>query len=216
MILAINGKPNSGKDLVGFAIRFCLFKQFVNEQIKDKEDIDYILAQYSFTKALEDEYHTKVQLSRVFSLNNFEIKKFADLPNKMYFKLTNVNYSNSERDIKEKHRPQFRKFAENIKEIFGQDIWTKQLLNNYTERYNWVITDLRFPVEYNEVKKYNGKTIKIIGKEIEDNHYVENSLDNVNDWDYLLDNSGDYEHLFSNVEKMLNELNIKPQLRLFS
>ena len=88
--------------------------------------------------------------------NNFEIKKFSQKVNDSYKIITGVDFLKINRSEKEIHREKFIKYAENVKKIFGENVWAKALLKDYSNNFtdNWIITDLRFQVEKNLIKNY--------------------------------------------------------------
>ena len=74
---------------------------------------------------------------------------------------------------------------------------------------HWLITDIRFPNEYESVKDRNGIVIKVI-RDIEipkHEHESETALDSYR-FDYVIDNSKDINHLISKVETLLKDLKI--------
>ncbi len=145
MIISISGNKGAGKDYVGKIIQILtLFPE-----------IDVESAQKMMKKALSN--------------NIFEIKKWAEIPNKAFKTITGIDYSNLPRSTKEIVRPDFIKFANvECKRMFGEDIWVRRLLEQYVERKfsdrlalrkgygvtysdlkpNWVITDTRLSVEF--------------------------------------------------------------------
>lgn len=86
---------------------------------------------------------------------------------------------------------------------------------------NWIITDLRFPNEYEAVKQRGGITIRVNRYNstcvcVDDSsldcltpcsrkpqHESEVALDHVTDWDYVIDNSGTIEELVEKVRTIL-------------
>lgn len=82
----------------------------------------------------------------------YSIKKFAGVTNEVFTIITGKNYSKTSGEEKEFLRPRFSQFAETMKDIFGLNIWAKGLLNKRTEKSNnWIITDLRFAEELQEL-----------------------------------------------------------------
>jgi hypothetical protein len=91
---------------------------------------------------------------------------------------------------------------------------TEDLLEEWEEgEYpNWIITDLRFPNEYEAIKSREGITIRVVRpddkKVSSDLHPSETALDN-HQFDYEIVNDGTIEDLIDKVEKMLNHFNLK-------
>lgn len=73
---------------------------------------------------------------------------------------------------------------------------------------NWIITDVRFPNELKAIKDRNGITIRVERPNlIENNHLSETSLDSAN-FDFIINNDKNIEHLINEVKKILEKLNI--------
>lgn len=170
MIISISGNKGAGKDYAGRIIQILsLFpKMETNTVVKN--------------------------INKKFSNNIFEIKKWAESPNKMFKFVTGIDYSNLDREDKELYRPLFIDFADNhMKKCFGEDVWVKHLINQYkpTKRDNniyskreltnfspfdgemkfypnWIITDTRLPLEFeclNESPQIDVLFIRIFGKD---------------------------------------------------
>jgi len=105
------------------------------------------------------------------------------------------------------------------------DIWVKSLMSDYKIVADlllegevrivreedliypdWIITDMRFPNEFEAVKAKGGITIKI-NRNVQQNpkiklHYSEFALDK-HKFDYIIDNNGTIEQLIQKVKKIL-------------
>ena len=89
-----------------------------------------------------------------------------------------------------------------------QDIWVETVFNRYNSSHNQnlVITDVRFPNEYNAIKKRGGILIRIERHNtyrIE--HESETSLDTY-PFDYVIENNGTIEELKEKVKKIINKI----------
>ena len=80
---------------------------------------------------------------------------------------------------------------------------------------NIVVTDVRVPTEYEVFKKAGAVAIRVEaaretrakrGELIGENDITEVGLDNVQDWDYIIDNNGSYEKLVWQVESIVKQL----------
>jgi len=73
----------------------------------------------------------------------------------------------------------------------------------------WIITDLRFPNEFESIKKRNGITIRVTTDRVGEasGHESETALDD-HDFDYVIDNSGTYEDLIDKVSEILRKENL--------
>jgi len=98
---------------------------------------------------------------------------------------------------------------------------TAILGNKVTLKSQWIITDMRFPNEYEAVKQRGGITIRVNRYNstcvcVDDSsldcltpcsrkpqHESEVALDHVTDWDYVIDNSGTIEELVEKVRTIL-------------
>ena len=86
------------------------------------------------------------------------------------------------------------------------NIWVNTLFNRYDKNTNLLITDLRFPNEYDEIKKRGGIVIRINrSNENSSNHISECALDNHN-FDYVINNDRTLEYLKTNVLNIINDI----------
>jgi hypothetical protein len=53
------------------------------------------------------------------------------------------------------------KVAELLKQNISDSIWCDVLFNQYTDNSLWIVSDLRFPYEYEAVKSRGGIVIKV-------------------------------------------------------
>ena len=103
---------------------------------------------------------------------------------------------------------------------FNPDIWVKLALydkENHTRLYmpdeRVAFTDLRFENEADEIRNLGGKVIRIdravAGLEGEaGTHASENGLNDYPHWDYILDNNGNLQELYDNVDALMDDLGI--------
>ena len=92
------------------------------------------------------------------------------------------------------------------------DYW----LNKIIERAgNIIVTDVRVPHEYQVFKNAGAISIRIEasrevrmtrGNLIGEDDITEVGLDNVTDWNYVIDNNSDYEELKKNVLRIVKEI----------
>lgn len=93
------------------------------------------------------------------------------------------------------------------------DYWLEKII---AQVGNIVVTDVRIKHEYEIFKKAGAITIRVEadrniresrgGKLIGENDVTEVDLDNIQDWDFVIDNNKDYETLKSNVLKIVEKL----------
>ena len=100
--------------------------------------------------------------------------------------------------------------------------WGRQQSPNYwlekiiEQEGNIVVTDVRIKHEYNIFKNAGAITIRVEanrdiresrgGKLIGDNDVTEVDLDDIQDWDFLIDNNKDYETLRKEVLKIVEKI----------
>lgn len=232
MLIAINGRKQSGKDTVGKIIQYLTsFPSGTNEDV-----IKYL-------NASQGDY----QIPKVFT-----IKKFADklkdiiciLINCTREQLEDESFKNTElseewwywkenitgkivKPFKEKEINDFilvKPTPRFLLQFIGTDllrnqlhpeIWVNSLMNKYfcvqsdlapngIDCPNWIITDVRFLNEMEAVKKRDGITIRV-NRDLEkskDEHESETELDNV-EFDYVIDNNGTIKELIEKVRQIL-------------
>ena len=93
------------------------------------------------------------------------------------------------------------------------DYWLKKIIE---QEGNIVVTDVRIKHEYNTFKNAGAISIRVEadraireargGKLIGEEDVTEVDLDNIQDWDFLIDNNKDYETLRKNVLKVVEKL----------
>lgn len=72
---------------------------------------------------------------------------------------------------------------------------------------NWIITDVRFPNEVKAIKSRGGIIIRVNREtNVIDMHASETSLDDYEEFDYIVDNNGSLEDLRKKVVKIYDEL----------
>ena len=211
IIIALSGKLNSGKDTVGSIIQYLVSEP---NRIKTGYDISY----NDFVNEAWNEE----------SLSGFKIKKFATKLKKRIAITWGIKISDLEnREFKESMSPlgiTWRKLmqleGEKMREI-DEDYWVKALMNSISN--NCIITDLRFPNEAKAIKEKNGIAIRInrpckecnnLNKHKLDcnigrfEHISETSLDDYNDWEYIIDNDRGIEELILKMKVILIKENI--------
>ena len=115
----------------------------------------------------------------------------------------------------EKNKPQYRQDLINLGN-WGRaqdpDYWLNKIIE---QDGNIIVTDVRVPHEYEVFKKAGAIAIRVEasretrltrGELIGETDVTETGLDNIKDWDYIIDNNADYENLKIQVEKIINEL----------
>lgn len=88
------------------------------------------------------------------------------------------------------------------------DYWIKKVL---TEKGNIIISDLRLKYELKTFKKQGAISVRVEsdreerakrGHIVHENDLTETELDNITDWDFVIENNSDLETLEKNVKKV--------------
>ena len=127
-----------------------------------------------------------------------------------YGKEKNLSYEEIE-----KNKPLYRQDLINLGNWGREqdpDYWLKKILE---QEGNIIVTDVRVPHEYEVFKNAGAITIRVEatretrsqrGTLIGENDITETGLDNIEDWDYVIDNNEDYETLKNKVKKIIQEI----------
>lgn len=128
-----------------------------------------------------------------------------------YGKLNNVTYEEIE-----ENKPKYRQGLidlGNWGRAQDKDYWLKKII---AQEGNIVVTDVRIKHEYELFKSAGAISIRIEadrklresrgGKLIGENDVTEVDLDDIQDWDYIIDNNKDYKTLKKNVLKIVQEI----------
>ena len=94
------------------------------------------------------------------------------------------------------------------------DYWIQKIIE---QEGSIVVTDVRIKHEYEVFKKAGAISIRIEadrnireqrgGKLVGENDVTEVDLDNIRDWDFLVDNNKDYETLKTNILRIVQKIN---------
>lgn len=179
MIIALTGNNGVGKDTVAGIIQTML---------NNKIFLGYIIEQKDYLK----------------NEPLWEIKKFADLPNELYTRITNVKFLSLPSTNKEIERERFINFCQKNKEVFGRYVWVDSLMRDYTKEKKWIISDLRFYEEYLTLDTKNTTFVRITrngynnGTKVLDPHEMH----------FTIENNGDMIDLKDKVRDILNQLEL--------
>lgn len=92
------------------------------------------------------------------------------------------------------------------------DYWLQKIIE---QDGNIVVTDVRIPHEYDVFKKAGAISIRIEatrdvrasrGQLIGEDDITEVGLDNITDWDYVIENNTTYEYLKTQVSKVIKDI----------
>ena len=94
------------------------------------------------------------------------------------------------------------------------DYWLKKIIE---QEGNIIVTDVRVPHEYKVFKNAGAIAIRVEtsrtlreqrgGELIGENDITEIGLDNITDWNYIIDNNSNYDNLKVQVEKIIADMN---------
>lgn len=115
----------------------------------------------------------------------------------------------------EKNKPLYRQDLINLGN-WGRaqdpDYWLKKIIK---QDGNIMVTDVRVPHEYEVFKKAGAITIRVEasrdtrasrGELVGENDITEIGLDNIKDWDYIIENNSDYETLKEKVYAIIQKI----------
>ncbi len=115
----------------------------------------------------------------------------------------------------EKNKPLYRQDLINLGN-WGRaqdpDYWLKKVVE---QDGNIMVTDVRVPHEYEVFKKAGAITIRVEasrdtrasrGELVGENDITEIGLDNIKDWDYIVENNSDYETLKEKVFAIIKKI----------
>lgn len=128
-------------------------------------------------------------------------------------KLTYAKQKGITYDEIEKNKSQYRQDLINLGN-WGRsqspDYWLEKII---AQDGNIIVTDVRIPHEYEIFKSAGAITIRIEasrktrasrGTLIGEDDITEVGLDNIKNWDFVIDNNSDYETLKTNVNKIID------------
>ena len=128
-----------------------------------------------------------------------------------YAKKNNITYEEIEAN-KPKYRQGLIDLG-NWGRSINPDYWLEKIV---AQEGNIVVTDVRIKHEYEAFKNAGAISIRVEapreireargGKLVGENDITEVDLDNIPDWDFVIDNSKDYETLKTNVLKIVEKL----------
>ena len=142
---------------------------------------------------------------------SFKRCAMGDIIKLEYGKLHNITYEEIEAN-KPKYRQGLIDLG-NWGRSQSQDYWLEKII---AQEGNIVVTDVRIKHEYELFKSAGAISIRLEvdrdtreargGKLVGEDDVTEVDLDNIRDWNYIIDNNRDYETLKQNVLKIVQEL----------
>jgi len=180
MIISLSGHISSGKDTSGL---------YIQEKLINLTNQSFIIMK--FADALKQMVSIVLDIP-VRELENSNIKN-------MYLPL----WGKTVREF-------MYEFATDCCRKYNPDFWLNILRNKYDpQKSNWIITDMRFPNEYNWIQKENGWLIRIDRPNVPViDHISETALDYF-EFPYLIYNNYDYTNLYNQLDLVINDILIK-------
>lgn len=95
------------------------------------------------------------------------------------------------------------------------DFWLNTIIEY---KGNTIVTDIRMKHELDVFRSFGAFTVRVEATEearskrgmlVSGNDTTETELDNITDWDYIIDNSGSYESLEENVNQLIKAIEQK-------
>ena len=146
------------------------------------------------------------------AMPDFKRCAMGDIIKIEYGRLNNVTFEEIEAN-----KPKYRQGLIDLGNWGGRqspDYWLDKII---AQDGNIVVTDVRIKHEYEVFKAAGAISIRVEtsrelretrgGKLVGEDDVTEVDLDDIQDWDFLLDNNKDYETLKKNVLKIVEQLN---------
>lgn len=163
-------------------------------------------------------------IQELFPEMNFEIKKYAGKLKQIASLLTGIEQSNFEsQEFKKTYlgdewgmtvRDLLQRLGtEAMRNGLHENVWVNALFSTFNNQSNWIVTDVRFPNEYEAIKNLGGVLIRITrpGTDI-GTHISETALDDF-EFDIEIANNGTIEDLREKLHHVIlylheNSLNL--------
>ena len=144
-------------------------------------------------------------------LPSFKRCAMGDVIKQEYGRLNNITYEEIEAN-KSKYRQGLIDLG-NWGRKQNQDYWLKKIIE---QEGSIVVTDVRIKHEYELFKAAGAISIRVEadrdlreargGKLVGEDDVTEVDLDNIRDWDYIIDNNKDYDTLKKNVSAIVEKI----------
>lgn len=204
MIIGISGKIGSGKNEVADMISYL---HFINpdgtyEQFKQQ--------QWLRDKYIEHKAYDQAELKLP------GIHSFACNLKKCVAACTGIDYHDLEKRSQKStqiswldisFRQLLQSLGEAVRGQIKENFWALSMLATYENSDFWIVSDVRYKNEAEELLKRNAILIRVNRKGIEtDSHISEVDLDDFDKFDFVLDNDSDLEGLFIKCKGIYNLL----------
>lgn len=204
MIIGISGKIGSGKNEVADMISYL---HFINpdgtyEQFKQQ--------QWLRDKYIEHKAYDQAELKLP------GIHSFACNLKKCVAACTGIDYHDLEKRSQKStqiswldisFRQLLQSLGEAVRGQIKENFWALSMLATYENSDFWIVSDVRYKNEAEELLKRNAILIRVNRKGIEtDSHISEVDLDDFDKFDFVLNNDSDLEGLFIKCKGIYNLL----------
>lgn len=221
---AIGGLKNSGKDVSAKMLNYCLSAPKMLRTYWGYKHLNKFFNNYkilSFATSLKQTLSAMINVPvKYFNDRNFKENNYIFLPTLTITKTPDTEYlitdNKFNRMINKKDlsflktnyisiRQLLQVFGTNIaREFFGDRLWILSTLKSID---NVIISDLRFNIEYEELKQRGFKTIYINRKSTSPGlHNSEKEVYNLyknKKFDVVINNNGNLKDLFNSIKKLV-------------
>ena len=222
-LIGISGKAGAGKDEVAKMLRHLLHRPDVSyETFKTLiHSREYQIKK--FADKLKDIVCLLLNCTRE-QLEDREFKEKELGEEWWVFKFPNNQISTYKKDVPDFWQKYLIKLTPRLllqllgtecgRQIIHPNIWVNSLFADFAVDSKWIISDLRFPNEFNAIKERGGIIFRVNRKGFENtgNHESETALDN-HVFDYTIENNSSLEQLKRDVRELLNVINLQKNFK---
>ena len=182
MVIGFHGKIGSGKSLIASICKELLEESGLKVRVK------------SFAQPIYD------VISELYEMDVDEIKTHKRKGTTLFIDSKGKEISHSELYKTSNFREILQTIGNGMRNYGHENVFVDSLFGTFTEKIiddwmdgvkPWIIDDLRYPNEAERIRSLDcGKLFKIVREKSEDNsHQAETSLEDWEDWDYIIENN---------------------------
>jgi hypothetical protein len=231
MIIAINGSPGSGKDTVGRMIQYLGYgadKAGISYSDWDGKPVWGTFESSFFQRDWEIKKFAG-KLKEVASiLTGIPVEKFEDQEFKKSYLSDEWSYLPKDEIITDGIGLMFKRMTvrellqwlgtDALRNHLHKNVWVNALMCNYVgstidlstgqiDHYpDWIITDLRFPNEFDAVVAKHGITLKVVRPGVTGSTHESDTALNSQRFDYTIVNDGTIEDLLEKVKEFYTSI----------
>lgn len=211
-LIAISGKIGSGKNTVATILQLIRLRYLKNNGNVDivKLNIDFDSFNLRNLRLMCEDWdvHSQMAFGRKLKLicsiliGEKDVSKFENA----YFKSSKLPTEwNNPEPLTVRKMLQIVG-TEALRDKLHPNVWVNALFADYNSYSKWVITDMRFPNEFEAVKEKGGICIRVNRDSSEkSDHLSETALDN-HQFDFTIDNNGTIEQLIGAVYEVFKQI----------